>query len=140
MIRVLANGCFDCLHIGHVAHLQAARNLGNELIVALTDDAYVNKGPGRPVFTWEERRNMLMALACVNNVIKVRDSLDGIGLVCPDIFVKGAEYKEFLPEQEIIEFLGVKVVFLDTQPVYSSTHILNGKLLEDRIRTARERV
>ncbi len=140
MIRVLANGCFDCLHPGHVAHLQAARKLGDKLIVALTDDAYVGKGPGRPVFPWIERCAMLMSLKCVSNVVRVCSAAEGIELVRPKVYVKGIEYKGNLLEQGLVESMGGKVVFLDTSPVYSSTRILNGKLLEDRIRVVREQV
>ena len=59
----LAHGCFDLLHYGHVAHLEAARALCDELVVCVTPDAFVNKGPNRPVFTAEQRANPPSGLA-----------------------------------------------------------------------------
>jgi len=138
VIRVLALGCFDGLHIGHLAHLQAARALGDWLIVAVTEDAFVNKGLGRPVFQFEQRCRMLRALRCVDEVVSHRgDSLITIQENTPQVYVKGKEYEGCLPEQECIEHLGVKIIFLDTQPVYSSTQLLNGAHLDERLRSAR---
>src|SRR3990167_9824242 len=70
---VLCHGCFDPLHIGHVLHLEAAKRFGEILIVAITDDDYVNKGPRRPVFHVEHRRAMLEALRCVDATMVVKD-------------------------------------------------------------------
>ena len=131
-IRVLALGCFDCLHIGHVKHLQAARALGDELIVALTADPSVKKGPGRPVFSWKERFDHLYALKCVDGVYVVSNWRKAIELIHPDIYVKGIEYEGNLPEQNMIEEYGGRVVFLDTKPRYSSTLILTGQLFNER--------
>jgi len=66
---VLAHGCFDRLHPGHIKHLQEARKLGDRLGVSVTDDKFVRKGPGRPVFTTEQRVESLQALECVDEVI-----------------------------------------------------------------------
>jgi rfaE bifunctional protein nucleotidyltransferase chain/domain len=133
MIRVLADGCFDCLHIGHVEHLRAARMLGDTLIVALTSDEFVNKGEGRPCFPWGERANMLRALKCVDRVIFTDTGPSAIRLIKPNIYVKGKEYEGRLPEEDLVKSLGGRVVFLDTTPIYSSTAILNGSLLRDRV-------
>src|SRR5579864_6826882 len=65
---LLAHGTFDLLHIGHVRHLHAARRHGDVLIVTITADAYVNKGPGRPVFPEGLRSEMLASLAVVDFV------------------------------------------------------------------------
>jgi rfaE bifunctional protein nucleotidyltransferase chain/domain len=129
---VLCNGCFDGLHIGHVAHLQAARLLGSTLVVGLTADEFVNKGPGRPIFPWLYRRDMLMALRCVDAVTYCTNALEAIELVKPKIYVKGVEYFGKLPEAARCVELGIQVVCLDSQPVYSSTALLSGKLLNDR--------
>ena len=136
MAIVLANGVFDCLHIGHVAHLQAARLLGTALVVGLTADEFVNKGPGRPVFPWLYRADMLKALRCVDSVVYCTNAIEAIELVRPKIYVKGAEYAGKLPEAKLCDELGIQVVCLNTQPVYSSTDILTGRLLNDRTRTA----
>ena len=132
LIRILADGCFDCLHIGHVVHLQEARALGDMLMVALTADSWVGKGPGRPVFNWRERCDMLSALRCVDQVHLVYSGIDAIELLKPDIYVKGIEYKDKLEERELCDRLGIRVVFLDTKPVYSSTKIVNGELYGHR--------
>jgi len=139
MIRVLACGCFDPLHIGHLRHLQAARCLGDHLMVALTHDDYVGKGPGRPIFNWNEREAMLSALRFVDGVMLHVDIGNTLRLYKPDIYVKGIEYKDKLLEEGICNDLGIRVVFLDTQPVYSSTALLNGDTLNARIDAARSR-
>ena len=140
MSRVIAHGCFDCLHIGHIEHLRAARKLGSSLSIALTDDAGVGKGQGRPVFSWRERSDMLSALRFVDQTFQVRDLEHCLSFLTPDdIYVKGMDWFGKLPEQYRIEHeIGARVVFLDTLPVYSSTKILTGALLSERIRTARD--
>ena len=138
-VIVLADGCFDVLHPGHVAHLKAARALGDYLYVALTDDAHVGKGRGRPFLPWAEREAVLSQLRCVHSVIRVRNAEEALYRIVPDIYVKGVEYKGRLPEQELVERLGGRVVFLDTQPVYSSTKILTGEALRERIAALGER-
>jgi rfaE bifunctional protein nucleotidyltransferase chain/domain len=139
MIRVMANGCFDGLHVGHVAHLQAARKLGDMLIVTLTLDLYVNKGPGKPVFPWRERCRMLKELRCVDRVVESTDAMSALVHYRPEIYVKGIEYEGQLPEKDMVEAYGGRVVFLNTLPVYSSTKILSGDLLRDRIRATEQR-
>ena len=132
-VIVLADGCFDVLHPGHVAHLKAARALGDFLYVALTDDAHVGKGRGRPFLPWAERAFVLSQLRCVDSVMMVISAEEAIYRLHPHIYVKGIEYIGRLPEQETVERLGGRVVFLDTQPVYSSTKILTGEALRERI-------
>lgn len=92
MIKVLANGVYDLLHFGHLEHLREARAMGDYLIVALTVDAFVNKGPGRPINHWPERAEMLRELRCVDEVITARSSCEAIRAVRPTIFVKGIDY------------------------------------------------
>src|SRR3954462_1823558 len=65
---VHAHGVFDLIHPGHVRHLEAARRFGDLLVVTVTPDGHVNKGPGRPVFTDDLRAESLAALACVDYV------------------------------------------------------------------------
>jgi rfaE bifunctional protein nucleotidyltransferase chain/domain len=92
VIRVMANGCFDLLHPGHIAHLRAARDLGDYLIVSLTLDEYVGKGPGRPIYIWKDRAEVLRELRCVDVVVPTKNAVDAIRLWRPDIFVKGVDY------------------------------------------------
>lgn len=92
MLTVLANGVFDVLHIGHLLHLEEARRLGGQLIVALTVDEFVNKGPGLPLHTWNHRAALLRGLRCVDEVIPSVNAPTAIRTVRPDIFVKGVDY------------------------------------------------
>jgi rfaE bifunctional protein nucleotidyltransferase chain/domain len=96
---VFTNGCFDLLHPGHVRYLEAARALGDLLVVGLNGDASVRhlKGPGRPVLVAAERAEVLAGLAAVDHVIVFdadtpRDLIVALG---PDVLVKGADW---LPE------------------------------------------
>lgn len=91
---VLCDGCFDVLHIGHHEHLQSAKDMGDWLIVALTLDENVNKGPGRPVNTWHDRAALLRALRYVDEVIPASNALEAIRLVKPALFVKGIDYAD----------------------------------------------
>jgi len=88
---VHCHGCFDLLHVGHVRHLQAARAMGDLLVVTVTADAHVTKGTGRPAFTDALRAEMLAALACVDFVAIVRrpTAVEAIRLIRPDVYVKG---------------------------------------------------
>lgn len=88
---VLANGCFDVLHVGHVRHLKEAKSMGKLLVVSLTADENVNK-PGRPIHKWEDRAEVLKSLRCVDVVIKSRGAVEAIQFVKPNIFVKGIDY------------------------------------------------
>ncbi len=89
---VLANGCFDIFHAGHVRHLAAARRLGDRLVVALTVDEAVNKGPGMPLNPWEERAEVLRACRHVDEVVRSRGAEAAIYIVRPQVFVKGIDY------------------------------------------------
>jgi D-beta-D-heptose 7-phosphate kinase/D-beta-D-heptose 1-phosphate adenosyltransferase len=91
---VLVNGCFDILHTGHVEHLREARAMGDKLIVALTIDGKVNKGPNRPINTWNDRSFLLRELRCVDEVIPTSSAINAIRHVKPAYFVKGIDYAD----------------------------------------------
>jgi rfaE bifunctional protein nucleotidyltransferase chain/domain len=131
---VLCHGCWDLLHLGHIQHLRAAKSMGEWLIVSVTADRFVNKGPGRPVFTAEDRAEVLMALRFVDEVI-VNDAQNAsqmINRVKPDFYVKGCDYKlkrkKRMPDdlvEEIMACLGAGCQFVTTDtPKLSSTAIL----------------
>lgn len=126
---VLANGCFDVFHIGHVRHLKAARKMGDVLIVSLTRDRSVNKGPGRPVFTEAERAEMLKPYC--DSVILVDDALEALQQVDPDVFVKGPDYVGRIraEDQAYCDARGIEIAFT-TDPKYSST-VLIDRLRQD---------
>ncbi len=127
MIVGLAHGCFDVLHFGHILHLRAARMLCDHLVVCLTPDEYVNKGPNRPIFTSAHRGIMMSAIRDVDDffVGKGPDvALHALALVKPAIYFKGAEYRDghpaFAEERAYCEANGIKVVFTQ-EDVYSTT-------------------
>ena len=126
MKTVLCNGCFDILHLGHVEHLKEARSLGDLLVVALTEDEFVNKGPGLPINKWEDRRDMLIALRLVDSVTPSRSCVDAIKLVKPDIFVKGVDYLNsplLLPARAACKEIGATLHITKT-PKRSSSDII----------------
>ena len=114
---VLANGCFDLLHVGHVRYLAAARALGDVLFVGLNSDAAVAriKGPGRPLMPAAERLELLEALRAVDHVVVFdEDTADRLGgLVRPDIHAKGTDYTEAtVPEAAAVRTAGGRVAIV----------------------------
>jgi rfaE bifunctional protein nucleotidyltransferase chain/domain len=134
---VQAHGTFDLLHIGHVRHLEAARELGDVLVVTLTADRFVNKGPGRPVFGEELRAEMLANLQYVDWVAinSDPDAVGAINLLRPDIYVKGKDYQnpegdvtgKIVAERQAVESHGGRIHFTD-EVVFSSTELINRHL------------
>ena len=111
---VLANGCFDLLHVGHVRYLSAARGLGDALIVGLNSDASVRrlKGPGRPVIPADERAELIGALASVDLVVVFDDDSAEvlIARLRPDVHAKGTDYtEESVPERAAVLAAGGRV-------------------------------
>ena len=131
---VLAHGVFDLLHLGHVRHLEAARKLGDVLIVTVTGDAFVRKGPGRPVFAQTMRAEMLAALDYVDwtgiNRAPTADPL--IEAIQPDVYVKGSDYVDpkfdvtsnITRERELTEKYGGRLCFTD-EVTFSSSGLIN---------------
>jgi rfaE bifunctional protein nucleotidyltransferase chain/domain len=105
---VLAHGVFDLVHMGHVRHLEAARREGTMLIVTVTADAYVNKGPGRPIFPEAMRAEMLAALEYVDWVaVNYTPTAEPVlRAVKPDVYVKGSDYEN--PEEDISGKIGAE--------------------------------
>ncbi|MDT7602380.1 MAG: D-beta-D-heptose 7-phosphate kinase / D-beta-D-heptose 1-phosphate adenosyltransferase [Acidobacteriota bacterium] len=114
---VFTNGCFDLLHVGHVRYLQAARALGDALIVAINSDRAVRelKGAGRPVMSEDERAEVLAALEAVSYVT-VFDELSPRTLIAqllPDVLAKGGDYAlAEIHGREEVEAAGGRVVAL----------------------------
>ena len=132
---VLAHGCFDLFHIGHLKYLQAARTLGDRLIVTLTADEFITKGPGRPLFHVQHRKQMLEALKIVDKVEVIEDTtaIPGILAFQPDIYAKGKDYldsddENLELEKQTVESYGGKLVILETER-WSSTEIMTGEML-----------
>ena len=96
LVVVHCHGVFDLLHIGHIRYLQAARQLGDVLVVTVTPDQFVNKGPHRPVFEERLRAQALAALDCVDHVSINRfpTATEALRQLRPDVYVKGAEFRD----------------------------------------------
>jgi rfaE bifunctional protein nucleotidyltransferase chain/domain len=110
---VFTNGCFDIVHAGHAIYLDRARKLGDFLVVGLNSDVSVQrlKGKGRPIMPFKERAILLSYLTPVDLVVGFKESTPAklIGLLHPDILVKGSDYKvsEIVGAQEIKAWGGI---------------------------------
>lgn len=126
---VFTNGCFDVLHPGHIRSLEAARGLGDCLIVGLNGDESVRalKGPGRPVIPASERAEILASLESVDAVVVFEDLTPQklIASLLPDVLVKGADWPgNQIVGREEVEGAGGRVVLVEVFQGYSTTEIL----------------
>ncbi|KNX38701.1 PfkB family carbohydrate kinase [Luteipulveratus halotolerans] len=126
---VATGGCFDVLHPGHLASLQAARALGDALVVLLNSDDSVRrlKGPGRPVQTVGDRAEVLRALAGVDEVVVFDgdDPREALATIRPDVWAKGGDYDaSSMPEAELVRSWGGRVVLLPYLRGRSTTGLL----------------
>lgn len=127
---VFTNGCFDILHAGHVMYLEQAKRLGDRVIVAVNDDASVVrlKGPSRPINSLEERMNVLAGLRAVDWVVSFSEDTPEriIQRLCPDILVKGGDYKDMmaLPGAQFVLSQGGDVKILGLKPGVSTTRVI----------------
>ena len=130
----LCHGTFDLLHMGHVRHLQHARQQADLLYVSVTADRFVNKGPDRPVFGEELRAEALAALACVDGVV-VHQGATGVEVIHairPDVYADGSSSSapevdgapDRKPEHVAVELLGGRV-YLTEEITFSSSSLLN---------------
>ena len=130
-VVVWTNGCFDLLHVGHIRNLQAARQLGDLLVVGLNSDESVRqlKGPTRPIMPEQERAEMLAALACVDYVVIFNENTPEAALarLRPDIHCKGADYAppngKPIPEASVVESYGGRIAFIPLVPGSSTTDL-----------------
>jgi len=126
---VLANGCFDLLHVGHVRYLEHARALGDLLIVGVNGDDAVRrlKGPGRPLMPAVERAEMLAALRAVDHVVVFDDdTADGlIALLRPAVHAKGTDYtSESVPERASVLAAGGQVAIAGDAKQHSTRDVI----------------
>ncbi|MCI9401935.1 MAG: adenylyltransferase/cytidyltransferase family protein [Lachnospiraceae bacterium] len=134
---VLCHGVFDLIHPGHIIHFEQAKGMGDILVVSITSEKYVRKGPGRPYFNNELRMKFLEAIEYIDYVMLSEGYTvdDIVEAVEPDIYVKGEEYKKpkeditgkITEEQALVEKHGGKIMFTAGQ-VFSSTHLINTAL------------
>ena len=130
---VHCHGCFDLMHPGHIKYFQAAKRMGDILVVTLTKDIYVDKGPGRPVYNETLRAESIAALECVDYVAinKWQTAEETLRLLYPDIYVKGQEFEKLKDktgkiqkEGAIAKELGIELRFTH-EIVFSSTELIN---------------
>ena len=132
-IIVLCHGCFDLMHPGHIKHFQAAREMGDVLVVTVSPDEYIDKGPNRPVYKQDLRMDSIAALECVSyvSVNKWPTAEETLRLLKPNIFVKGQEFEKLIDktgkiqkEFATVNEIGAELRFTH-EIVFSSTKILN---------------
>lgn len=127
---VFTNGCFDLMHVGHTRYLQAAKALGDILVVGVNSDASVrtlDKGPDRPIVPQAQRAEVLGALDCVDFVTIFDESnpLQLIAAVQPDVLVKGGDWGiDLIVGREIVEARGGVVKTVPLVPGLSTTSLL----------------
>lgn len=127
---VFTNGCFDLMHVGHTRYLQAAKALGDVLVVGVNSDASVralDKGPDRPIVSQAQRAEVLGALDCVDFVTIFDESnpLQLIAAVQPDVLVKGGDWGiDLIVGREIVEARGGVVKTVPLVPGLSTTSLL----------------
>ena len=128
---VATNGCFDLLHVGHVRYLNAARALGDALIVGINGDESVRelKGQGRPVNNQNERAEIVAALGCVDlvTIFPEMRATRFLELAAPDVYVKGGDYNQDTlnaDEREVLQKVGAKIDIVPFEPGYSTTDLL----------------
>ncbi len=137
---VLCHGCFDLMHPGHIKYFQAAKKMGDILVVTVTSDRYVDKGPDRPVFNENLRAESIAALECVDYVAvnKWSTAEETLRLLRPHIYVKGQEFEnledktgKLQKEYDVLKEIGAEIRFTH-EIVFSSTQLLNKYFFKKR--------
>lgn len=128
-VIVLANGCFDLLHVGHIRYLEGAKQMGDVLIVGLNNDSSVRtlKGLGRPVMPDLERAEILAAFSCVDYVVIFEDlTVENLLLrLKPDVHCKGTDYTtETVPEKDIVRSYGGRVAIVGDPKNHSTRDLI----------------
>lgn len=131
---VQCHGVFDLLHIGHIRHFEQAKSLGDILVVTVTQDKYVNKGPHRPAFPENLRAESIAALDCVDYVAinKWPTSVETIKLLKPAVYAKGSEYSDarkdytgkITEEEAAVKSVGGRIAFTE-DITFSSSSLIN---------------
>lgn len=134
---VLCHGVFDLMHIGHIRYFEQARSMGDVLVVTITPDDYVDKGPHRPAFTETLRAEAIASLSCVDYVAINRwpTAEETLRLLRPDFYVKGSEFKnpgsdmtgKIEKEEKVIREIGATLAFTE-DIIFSSSTLINRHL------------
>ena len=134
---ILCHGVFDLMHIGHIKYFQEAKEMGDVLVVTITPDRFVNKGPNRPVFNENLRTEAIAALDMVD-YISINDwssAIKTIKTLKPDLYVKGPDYKDYsqdltgniLLEENAVKSVGGEIAFT-SDITFSSSAIINQQI------------
>jgi rfaE bifunctional protein nucleotidyltransferase chain/domain len=135
---VLCHGVFDLLHLGHIRHFEQARQHGDLLVVTLTPDRHVNKGPNRPAFPEALRAEVIASLRCVDYVAinAWPTAIETIRFLKPDVFAKGSEFRNLQDtighvskEAEAVRSIGGEIVFTE-DITFSSSALINQYLAQ----------
>ena len=126
---VLADGCFDPLHVGHIRYLYGAKSHGDFLVVALNDDASTHrlKGEGRPVMPAADRSKMISSLDMVDAVVLFsgRNATRILKTLRPAFHAKGTDYTvETVPERELSKSLGIETVIVGDPKSHASSEVM----------------
>ena len=128
----LCHGVFDVLHPGHIIYLQEARKICDVLVVSLTSNSFIQKGPGRPLFNLEQRKLVISSLSCVDFVLESHSetAVEIINSIKPHFYIKGPDYKKIditrNLQKEINAIKKMKGRFVITKgKVYSSSEYIN---------------
>jgi D-glycero-beta-D-manno-heptose 1-phosphate adenylyltransferase len=126
---VLANGCFDLFHVGHIRYLRAAKSNGDILVVAVNSDSSVRKlkGPGRPILPQEERADILAAFSFVDFVTIFDEPTVAEVLLAlkPDIHVKGSDYtRRTVPERDTVKSYGGRVAIVGGPKIRNTSQVI----------------
>ena len=131
---VHCHGVFDLLHIGHIKHFEEAKTFGDVLVVSITPDEFVNKGPGRPAFSTALRLEALSALESVDYVVanKWPTAEEIIKIIQPNVYCKGPDYKnhsdditgKISDEENAVKSIGGKIIYTN-DITFSSSSLLN---------------
>ena len=140
---VLCHGVFDVLHSSHIDYFLKSKQHGDILVVSLTDDEYVNKGPNRPYFDIKQRCTVIASLSMVDYVIVSSEpsAVTVINSVKPNIYSKGIEYKnkeditkKIELENKAVKDNGGKTVYIETNEILSSSGIVNDETLDSPLK------
>lgn len=137
---ILCHGVFDLIHPGHIRHFNSAKKHGDILIVTITSDKFVKKGPGRPIFNQFLRAEVLSSIEYIDyiGIVDSESAIEAINVIKPDAYIKGPDYKnrkilanvprKLDSETGAVESYGGKVIFTDDDIVFSSSKLINDHL------------